>query len=72
MVYWVIFAAYMQIACILHYIPFIWVVETIVAGWLVHPRTLGALYLHALVIDKKFAEIIEEKIAPKFKQILRF
>ena len=63
---------YMQLTFIFNYIPLIWIVETIVAAWLVHPRTLGALYLHAVIIDTKFAEVIEEKIAPKFKNYLKF
>ena len=72
MVYWVIAGLYFFLKSVLylHYVPLIWLPETIVAAWLVHPKTLGALYLHKVFIDDLFANVIEKQVAPIFKNIL--
>ena len=72
MVYWVIAGVYTYLKAILFldYIPFLWVVETVVAVWLIHPHTLGALYLHAVAIDDLFNNVIEKQVAPPLKNIL--
>ena len=71
-VYWVIAGVYTYFKSILYldYIPLLWLVETIVAGWLVHPKTLGALYLHVAFIEKIFNDVIEKQVAPPLKNIL--
>ena len=72
MVYWVIAGVYSYLKSILflNYIPLLWVIETVVAIWLVHPQTFGALYLHAVAVDDLFNNVIEKQVAPPVKNIL--